>query len=179
MARPGFKTWWSRILPKEAERSTFVLIASLLLCLMYWKWQPMDGVIWDVSGSITGTVLTGVLWLGWLTVLLSTFLINHFDLFGLRQVFLANVGKAYHHPAFAMTGLYKLVRHPIMIGFIIAFWAAPVMSTGHLVFAITTTVYIVIGVHFEERDLAAALGDDYAAYQKRVPMLVPFTKRGE
>jgi protein-S-isoprenylcysteine O-methyltransferase Ste14 len=176
MARPGFKRWFTRFVPREVERSTFVLVASLLLLLMYWQWRAVDAVIWDVSGTMAGTLLTALFWIGWVTVLVSTFLIDHFDLFGLRQVYLHFTGQAYHHPPFVTRGLYRFVQHPIMIGFIVAFWATPTMTVGHLIFAATTTAYIFVGVLFEERDLTAILGEPYADYRRRVPRFIPFLK---
>lgn len=177
MARPAFKRWWTKIVPEPVERSTFVLVSSLLLFLIFWQWRPMTGVIWNVQNPAASYFLWGVFWLGWATVLLSTYLINHFDLFGLRQVWLHMAGKEYEHVKFQTTGLYKHLRHPIMLGFIIAFWATPHMTAGHLLFAAATTAYILIGVRFEEHDLVHFLGKDYEDYRRRVPMLVPFTKK--
>ena len=174
MARPGFKRWWTQFVPPTVERSTYVLTASLLLALLFWQWRPMPAIVWQASGA-GATVLVVAFWIGWAIVLASTFMINHFDLFGLRQVFLAQ-GAAYKHPPFMTRGFYALVRHPIMLGFIIAFWAAPTMTLGHLVFAIATTAYILIALQLEERDLLTFLGDAYRDYRKRVPMLIPWTK---
>lgn len=174
MARPAFKAWWTRIVSPTVERSTYVLISSLLLLLLFWQWRPMPAIVWQTSAA-AATVLTVVYWLGWAIVLLSTFMINHFDLFGLRQVYLAQ-GAAYQHPPFMTRGLYAFVRHPIMLGFIIAFWAAPTMTAGHLAFAVATTAYILIALQLEERDLVTYLGDAYREYRKRVPMLIPWTK---
>jgi protein-S-isoprenylcysteine O-methyltransferase Ste14 len=174
MARPAFKAWWTRIVSPTVERSTYVLISSLLLALLFWLWRPLPALVWDSSGALR-TGLWVLFWLGWAVVLLSTFMINHFDLFGLRQVFLAQ-GPAYQHPPFMTRGFYAFVRHPIMLGFIIAFWAAPTMSAGHLLFSIATTGYILIALQLEERDLMTFLGDAYREYKKRVPMLIPWTK---
>lgn len=177
MARPGFKSWWTKMVPEPIERSTYVLLSSLALVLLFWQWQPLLGVVWDVKNSLGSIVLCGLFWLGWLIVLTSTFLINHFDLFGLRQVYLNLRNEKYTHLNFRIIGLYKLVRHPIMLGFIIAFWATPRMTVGHLVFAIATTVYIVIALQLEERDLVASHGDTYNEYKKQVSMLMPLPKR--
>lgn len=174
MARPGFKNWWTKIVPKEIERSTYVLISSLLLLLIFWKWEPMGGVVWDLSGSTLGTLLTAVSFLGWGTVLISTFLINHFDLFGLRQVWLQWQGQPYTHLQFSTKMFYKWVRHPIMFGFMVAFWATPTMTVAHLVFAIATTAYMLLAIMaFEEKDLVAYHGDTYREYQKKVSMIIP------
>jgi methanethiol S-methyltransferase len=173
MARPGFKAVWTRIVPRAVERSTYVLFSSLLLILLMWKWQAIPAVVWDVSASLPKTILLALCAVGWLIVLLSTFMINHFDLFGLRQVFLRMRGIDYTPLHFTQRALYKFVRHPIMLGFIIAFWAAPHMSVGHLVFAIMTTGYILVGIFFEERDLMRSHSAEYGAYRARVPMLFP------
>lgn len=177
MARPGFKAWWTRIIPQPVERSTYVLLSNLALMLIYWKWQPLQDVVWDVEGSMAATALWGLCALGWLLVLLSTFAISHFDLFGLRQIYLNLRNEKYTHLQFTTFGLYRLVRHPIMLGFIIAFWATPYMTVGHLFFAVVTTAYIVIALQFEERDLVAALGDDYRKYKEQVPMIMPLPRK--
>ncbi|HET9734522.1 MAG TPA: NnrU family protein [Burkholderiales bacterium] len=177
MARPAFKRWWTRFVPHPVERSTFVLLASLLLALLFWQWRPMPAVVWSVQDPAAQAGLHVLFALGWLIVLLSTFMINHFDLFGLRQVYLSLRGREYTHLPFVTRALYRFVRHPIMLGFLIAFWAAPHMTLGHLVFSIATTGYILIGVFFEERDLAAFHGRDFARYREEVPAFVPFLRR--
>jgi len=176
MARPGFKRAWTRFVPLAAERSTYVLLSSLLLCAMYYFWQPMPATLWSVEGA-GATVLTALFWLGWGLVLVSTFLINHFDLFGLRQVWLRFRGESCTPIAFQKRTLYNYLRHPIMLGFLIAFWATPKMSQGHLLFAVATTGYILIGIALEERDLVVAHGAQYEAYRKQVSMLLPLPKR--
>jgi protein-S-isoprenylcysteine O-methyltransferase Ste14 len=173
MARPGFKAVWTRIVPRSVERSTYVLISSLLLALIIWKWQVIPAVVWDVSSPALKGVLVALFWLGWLILLLSTFMINHFDLFGLRQVYLRMRGVEYTPLSFTQRALYKFVRHPIMLGFVIAFWATPHMSLGHLVFSLATTGYILVGILLEERDLMKYHGDEYGTYRARVPMLFP------
>lgn len=176
MARPGFKRWWTRLLPASIERSTYVLLSSLALMLLFWQWQPMPAAIWDAGGSMAATVLTALFWLGWLVVVLSTFMISHWDLFGLRQVLLNWQGETYRHPPFTTRGLYKWVRHPIMLGFVIAFWATPMMTLGHLLFAFAMTGYILIALRLEERDLIEQIGQAYMEYRKRVPMLLPWRR---
>lgn len=177
MARPGFKKRWTQIVPQPIERSTYVLLASLALALLFWQWRPILDVVWSVENSIGSLVLQVLFWVGWGTVLLSTFLIGHFDLFGLRQVYLYWVQKAYPATGFKTPGLYKIVRHPIMLGFIIAFWATPRMTVGHLVFAVATTVYILIAVQIEERDLTHLYGDTYREYKREVSMLIPMPRK--
>jgi len=177
MARPGFKRWWTRFVPQPLERSTYVLLASAALALLFWGWQPLSGTVWRVGG-IGQALLYTVFALGWVIVVASTFLINHFDLFGLRQVAFHLRGEPYRHVPFQVKTLYKFVRHPIMLGFVIAFWATPHMSWGHLLFALGTTGYILFGIQLEERDLADWLGPDYEEYRQQVSMLIPWRKRG-
>jgi len=168
----------SSIISPAIERSTYVLLSSLALILMYWKWQPMKAIIWEAENETVALVLTGVFFLGWLVVFLSTFMINHFELFGLKQIFDNLKNKLTENPKFQTNYLYKIVRHPIMLGFIIAFWATPLMTVGHLIFAIITTLYILIAVKYlEEKDLRKSIGKEYEEYQKEVPMIVPFTKK--
>jgi protein-S-isoprenylcysteine O-methyltransferase Ste14 len=173
MARPRFKRWWTRLVPPPVERSTFVLVSSLLLALLFWQWQPMPGTVWEVQQPVAVGALWGLFAAGWVLVLRSTFLIDHFDLFGLRQVFLYATGKPYSPLPFRTPALYRIVRHPIMLGFIIAFWATPLMSWGHLLFAVMTTAYILVGIQLEERDLHAAFGGAYDEYRQQVSMIVP------
>lgn len=177
MARPGFKNWWIRFVPKPVERSTYVLLASLALVLLFWQWRPMTGVVWNVENFAARYVLWALFFIGWAIVLVSTFLINHFDLFGLRQVYLLYRGREYSELGFKTLFLYKLVRHPIMLGFIIAFWSTPRMTVGHLVFALATTAYILIAIQLEERDIVSVHGTAYEDYRKQVAMLLPIPKR--
>jgi protein-S-isoprenylcysteine O-methyltransferase Ste14 len=179
MARIWFKKIWTKIVPEPMERSVFVLLSSLILFLMYWNWRPMPEVVWDVSGSTLGTVLTVGLYLGFVIVLISTFLIDHFDLFGLRQIWLHLQKKEYTPVEFQTTGLYSYVRHPLMLGFIIAFWCTPTMTMGHLIFAIATTAFMFLGMVLEEQDTAKLLGDPYVQYRKQVSMIIPMpAKKG-
>lgn len=173
MARPFFKRWWTRIIPPAAERSTYVLVSSLILLLLFWCWRPLPGVVWNVAAPVAAGLLWAVSAAGWLIVLVSTFLIDHFDLFGLRQVWLHFVGRPYAHLPFQTPWLYRVVRHPMMLGFLLAFWAAPTMTYGHLLFAASVTAYIFVALHLEERDLVAYHGETYSAYQSQVRMLMP------
>lgn len=176
MARPAFKRWWTRVIPVEAERSTYVLLSSLALIAVFAWWQPMGGVIWNVEAPLGRAVLWGLYGFGLGLVLLSTFLISHFDLFGLRQIWLQLLGRTYTPVAFRTPWLYQYVRHPLYVGWLFTFWATPVMSAAHLVLALGTTAYMLIAIQFEEHDLVAE-HPEYAAYRRKVPMLIPFTRR--
>lgn len=177
MARRGFKAWLTRRLSPAIERSTYVLFSSLVLILIFWQWRPLGGVVWNVTTAWAQWLLYALYALGWLLVLTGTFVINHFDLAGLRQVWLRLRGQRYTDLAFKDNLYYRIVRHPLMLGFLLAFWVTPRMSTGHLLFAIATTAYIVLAVKFmEERDLLAHYGETYRAYQQRVPMLLPWPR---
>lgn len=173
MARPGFKCWWTRFVPTPAERSTYVMFTNLVLILLFWQWRPMGGVIWDVQAPVSRSFCHWMYAAGWVIVLWATFLINHFDLFGLRQVWLYLRGKQYTPLTFKTPGPYRWVRHPLYLGWLIAFWATPTMTIAHLVFAVGMTIYILIAIRFEERDLVAHYGKGYADYRRQVPMLIP------
>jgi protein-S-isoprenylcysteine O-methyltransferase Ste14 len=173
MARPAFKRWWTRFVPKPVERSTYVLFSSAALLLLFYAWQPMGGVIWDVQDQLLRGVLYGLFAGGLLLVLIATFLINHFDLFGMRQVWLYLQGRPYVPLTFSTPGLYRYVRHPLYVGWLVTFWAAPTMTAAHLVFALATTIYMLLAIRWEERDLTQVHGHAYQAYRERVPMLIP------
>lgn len=173
MARPAFKRGLTRVVPASIERSTYVLASNLVLVLLYWQWRPITATIWNATLPAERAVLWALFWIGWAIALVSTFLVSHVDLFGLRQVYLAWRAQPYSHVGFHARALYRVVRHPLMLGFVIAFWATPTMTAGHLLFALAATAYIVIAVRLEERDLVAALGEEYRQYRHRVPMLVP------
>jgi protein-S-isoprenylcysteine O-methyltransferase Ste14 len=177
MARPAFKQQWTKIVPKPVERSTYVLFSSLCLIALFYFWQPMGITIWHVPNPVGQAILYALFASGWLVILGASFLINHFDLFGLRQVFLNLIGKPYTQLNFATPGLYKHVRHPLYVGWLLAFWATPHMTAAHLMFALVTTAYILTAIQLEERDLIQVHGENYLDYRRRVPMLIPVLRR--
>jgi methanethiol S-methyltransferase len=176
MARPQFKRWWTRFIPPSVERTTYVLLASMALVLLFWQWRPMPGLVWRITDTRIAMAMTGLSYVGWLVVLTSTFLINHFELFGLHQVTNNLIGREMPSPRFRTPLLYHFVRHPIYLGFIIAFWSTPIMTVGHLLFAAVTTTYIFVGIGLEEHDLIDIFGDEYRRYRERVSMLLPWRK---
>lgn len=177
MARKGFKNWWTQFVPQPIERSTYVLFSSLCLIAVFYFWQPIGGTIWQITNPTGVAILYGLFTFGWLLVLITTFLINHFDLFGLRQVWFYLQGKKYTSLKFVTPGPYQYVRHPLYVGWLFAFWATPIMTITHLVFALITTAYILVAIQFEERDLVDLHGRSYTEYRRQVPMLIPFTRR--
>jgi methanethiol S-methyltransferase len=177
MARPGFKTWWTGYVPAHLERSTFVLLSTAILALMVWQWRPLPTVVRQAESGVLIALLSAVSLLGWGIVLVSTFLIDHFDLFGLRQTVLFALAREDEGPTFKERLFYRWVRHPLMLGFLIAFWATPVMTQGHLLFAAVTTAYVLVALQIEERTLVYLHGDRYQDYQRRVPMLLPIPRR--
>jgi methanethiol S-methyltransferase len=176
MARPWFKDWWTQFVPRPIERSTYVAVASLILLLLYWQWRPMPAVVWHVDDTTIRTALWVLYFAGWLIVFYSSFVIDHFELFGLKQVWMYVIGRDPQSAPFSERSIYRWVRHPLMLGFIIAFWSAPTMSQGRLLFAVVTTVWILIAIRIEERDLADFLGEPYQNYRVRTPMLVPWRR---
>jgi methanethiol S-methyltransferase len=177
MARKWFKDWWTRVVPKPLERPTYVLFSSLALILLFWQWRPLGGMVWSVGEPAGRLVLRVLFAFGWGLVLYSTFLINHFDLFGLRQVWLYLLGRPYTTPRFATPWPYRVVRHPLYVGWLFAFWMTPTMTLAHLLFSVATTAYILLAIQFEERDLAREHGEAYENYRRSTPMLIPFARR--
>jgi len=177
MARPAFKSWWTKIIPSHLERSTYVLLASLALALLFWQWRPMPTLLWNVEQPVLRATLIGLSLAGWGVVMYGSCLIDHFDLFGIRQVYLHLRNQPYSHPPFAVRSLYRFVRHPLMVGVLMAVWFTPAMTAGHLLFAVLMTGYILVGVPLEERDIARRLGPEYVAYRTETPMFVPLPRR--
>jgi len=177
MARPAFKRWWTRFVPESVERSTYVLLSSLALVVLFLLWEPIGGVVWDAPAGPARIAIYSLFALGWALLLYTTFLIDHFDLFGLKQVWRRSKGAPYRPPQFYTPSLYKIVRHPLYIGWLTIFWAAPTMTAAHLVFALGTTAYILIAIQLEEHDLVDAFGERYVAYRRSTPMLVPLLRR--
>ena len=177
MARPGFKRWWTTLVPEPIERSTYVLATSISLALLCWQWRPMKELIWNVDNATGKAILFAFFFFGWGLALLSSFVINHFDLFGLRQVWFYLRNQKYSTVEFQMKSLYKYIRHPLVLGIIVGSWVTPRMTMGHLLLAVTFTAYILVGIRFEEHDLVHFFGENYTNYRRRVPMLIPFTKK--
>ena len=177
MARPGFKRWWTTLVPEPIERSTYVLATSISLALLCWQWRPMKELIWNVDNATGKAILFAFFFFGWGLALLSSFVINHFDLFGLRQVWFYLRNQKYSPVEFQMKSLYKYIRHPLVLGIIVGSWVTPRMTMGHLLLAVTFTAYILVGIRFEEHDLVHFFGENYTNYRRRVPMLIPFTKK--
>ena len=177
MARAGFKRWWTRLVPPPVERSTYVLCAALALQLLFWQWRPIADPVWTAESPAVAMALRAVFWLGWATLIFSTFLIDHFALLGVSQVFDPLIGREAPELRFRTPLLYRLVRHPIYVGLLLAFWATPTMTVGHLLFAMVTTAYILIAIPFEERDLISRYGDEYRRYRESVRMLIPIPRR--
>jgi len=176
MARKGFKKWWTKIVPSAIERSTYTLVSSLFLLVLFWQWRPDLTLVWDIPNPMAQRILEALFWLGWLIAIHSTFLTDHADLFGLRQVLLFVRGRPYTPPKFKMRELYRHVRHPIMMGLLISLWATPAMTLGRLIFALGMTAYIVLGIRLEERDLVETYGEAYREYRRRVPMILPLPR---
>jgi protein-S-isoprenylcysteine O-methyltransferase Ste14 len=179
MARQGFKEKWAKIIPPAIERNTYVLLSSLALLLIFWQWRPMGGVIWDVSNTTLGTLLIAISIAGWLFVLISTFLLDHFELLGLSQAYSNLTGREIQRSKFKTPGFYKFVRHPIYLGFTVAFWATPIMTAAHLLFAVGTLGYTLVGIFLEEKDLVAIFGDEYKKYKSKVSMLIPLPPKND
>jgi protein-S-isoprenylcysteine O-methyltransferase Ste14 len=179
MARQGFKEKWAKIIPPAIERNTYVLLSSLALLLIFWQWRPMGGVIWDVSNTTLGTLLIAISIAGWLFVLISTFLLDHFELLGLSQAYSNLTGREIQRSKFKTPGFYKFVRHPIYLGFTVAFWATPIMTAAHLLFAVGTLGYTFVGIFLEEKDLVAIFGDEYKKYKSKVSMLIPLPPKDD